>query len=141
MVMLRRGATAIWEAWDGISADGTPKDSLDHYSKGAGNSSLDEYTAGLRGASPGWARFTVRPVPGGGLARAEVIHDSPQGRIASAWTIEDGRFRLRVTVPSSSIADVELPDGARTTVRTGAPRFSCAWPADAAAGLSPARGS
>lgn len=35
LTMIDRGATTIWEHWDGIDAKGTPSGSLNHYSKGA----------------------------------------------------------------------------------------------------------
>ena len=33
--MIDRGATTVWERWDGIDEDGVPHESLNHYSKGA----------------------------------------------------------------------------------------------------------
>lgn len=111
MVMLRRGATAVWEAWDGVDADGVAKDSLDHYSKGAVITFLHEYAAGLRNLAPGWTRFRVQPIPGGGLSWASVAHDTPQGRIEAAWRLGDHRFTLDVTVPDGATAELVLPDG------------------------------
>lgn len=32
---VRKGATTVWETWDGINEAGVPKDSLNHYSYGA----------------------------------------------------------------------------------------------------------
>ena len=45
--MIDRGATTVWERWDGVRADGAPYESLNHYSKGAVVSFLHRYVAGL----------------------------------------------------------------------------------------------
>ena len=45
--MVVRGATTVWEDWDGIGDDGTPKASLNHYSKGAVIAFLHEYVRHL----------------------------------------------------------------------------------------------
>ena len=47
LVMIDRGATTVWERWNGVNADGVPHESLNHYSKGAVVSFLHRYTAGI----------------------------------------------------------------------------------------------
>jgi alpha-L-rhamnosidase len=61
--MLERGATTIWERWDGVGG------SLNHYSKGAVASFRYTHVAGLRPITPGYRRFAVEPRPGGGPGR------------------------------------------------------------------------
>ncbi|WP_314220444.1 family 78 glycoside hydrolase catalytic domain [Streptomyces zaehneri] len=128
--MIDRGATTVWEHWDGVGADGTAHDSLNHYSKGAVVSFLHRCTAGIRPDedAPGYRRFTVAPRPGGGLTRARAEHHSPYGPIRSSWHIEDGRFRLSVTVPPGTTAHVVLPDGARHHAGPGTHTYGCAAP-------------
>ena len=70
LTMIARGATTVWERWDGIRADGSPHESLNHYSKGAVISFLHRYVAGLQRLEPTWTRFRVAPRPGGGVTRA-----------------------------------------------------------------------
>ena len=120
LTMLARGATTIWEEWNGIDEHGEPHASLNHYSKGAVIRFLHTHVAGLRpcdGAdlapgNVGYRRFTVAPQPGGGLTRAEATLETPYGLAASAWRIdEDGRFELTVTVPPGTSAEVRMPDG------------------------------
>ena len=114
LAMIERGATTVWELWDGIAADGTVSESLNHYSKGAVISFLHRYVGGIRlhDDAPAYRRFTVAPCPGGGLEWADVSHQSPYGLIRSAWSRGDG-FRLEVTVPPGTTAEVILPDGRR----------------------------
>ncbi len=112
MTMVDRGATTVWERWDGVDADGVPHDSLNHYSKGAVVSFLHRYTAGIQPVDPAYRRFRVQPRPGGGLTAAEATHESPYGRITSAWHLDgDGALTLRVVVPAGTEAEVVLPDG------------------------------
>ncbi|TVZ01432.1 alpha-L-rhamnosidase [Trebonia kvetii] len=105
LTMTDRGATTVWESWEGIDADGVPHESLNHYSKGAVIDFLHRYVAGIRlGDSPAYRSFVVEPVTGGGLTSASAAHESPYGRIESSWAIHDGVLRLRVLVPPGTSA-------------------------------------
>jgi alpha-L-rhamnosidase len=121
LAMVERGATTVWEAWEGIDDEGNAHDSLNHYSKGAVISFLHTHTAGIQilDDHPGYRRFRVAPQPGGGLTWAEAVHDSPYGRIESSWRIADDRFSLTVTVPPGTSAEVVLPDGTRSEQTPG----------------------
>ncbi|MET7988444.1 family 78 glycoside hydrolase catalytic domain [Streptomyces sp. NPDC005281] len=110
--MIERGASTVWERWDGIADDGTPHESLNHYSKGAVISFLHRCTAGLQPLEPAYRRFRVAPVPGGRLTSASAALESPYGRIEVAWRIETEGFRLEVTVPPGTSAEVVVPGGA-----------------------------
>jgi alpha-L-rhamnosidase len=111
LAMVARGATTVWEDWEGIGTDGTPKSSLNHYSKGAVISFLQTHVAGIQLVEPGYRRFRVAPQLGGGLTWAEAVHDSPYGRIESSWRVEGETVHLTVTVPPGTTAEVVLPDG------------------------------
>ena len=115
--MIDRGATTMWERWNGIDADGVLHESLNHYSKGAVISFLHRYVAGLRRLEPTWRRFRVEPMPGGGITSASTEHLSPHGRIAVSWTMGES-LELSVTVPPGCVADVVL-SRSRWTGRTG----------------------
>ncbi|MDT7574268.1 MAG: alpha-L-rhamnosidase, partial [Pseudonocardiales bacterium] len=45
------------------------------------------------------------------LTAAEATHESPHGRITSAWNLDGNALTLRVVVPSGTEAEVVLPDG------------------------------
>ena len=63
LTMVDRGATTVWERWNGVDADGVAHESLNHYSKGAVVSFLHRHVAGLVPTSPGYRTFRVRPLP------------------------------------------------------------------------------
>ncbi|MFC8037953.1 family 78 glycoside hydrolase catalytic domain [Paenarthrobacter sp. NPDC057355] len=113
MAMLDRGATTIWESWEGITEDGTPHESLNHYSKGAVITFLHEYIAGIRPDEhhPGYEHFTIAPKPGHGLSWARGTLRTVRGTITSDWHIDNGTFTLEVAVPPGTNARIVMPSG------------------------------
>ena len=126
LVMVDRGATTMWEAWDGRGADGTTRQSLNHYSKGAVISFLHRYTAGLRQA-PGnaaYKRIIIEPRPGAGITSAATSHRGPQGPIEVSWAIDDGEITLIATVPPGTTAEVRLTGRPNAVVGPGTHTFT-----------------
>jgi alpha-L-rhamnosidase len=107
-----KGATTIWETWEGIDETGKPNLSLNHYSPGAVINFLHRVVAGIQAAEPGYKRIAIHPLPGGGLTSAKASYESVYGRIASAWERNDGRMRLDVNIPANTRAVVTLPGAA-----------------------------
>jgi alpha-L-rhamnosidase len=127
LTMVDRGATTIWEHWEGIDAAGEPHASLNHYSKGAVITFLHRNVAGIRVVEdgPGYRRFVLQPQPGGGLTWASAAHESPYGRIESSWTLVNDELHLEVIVPPGTSAMVVLPSGERAEIGPGRARFRC----------------
>ena len=131
LAMIDQGATTIWENWEGPVGGGFAGiGSLNHYSKGAVISFLHRHVAGLRPNEdhPGYERFTVEPMPGGGLTSAEATHDARRGRVRSAWHLVDDTFTLEVDVPPGAEAQLVLPDGSRQVAGPGTTRATCSLP-------------
>lgn len=112
---VKKGATTIWERWDGIKPDGTFQDagmnSFNHYAYGAIGDWLYQVVAGIEVDldAPGYKRILIQPQPGGGLTHAKASLDSLYGRIESNWTLENDCFQLTVTVPANTEGVVYLP--------------------------------
>lgn len=121
MYMIDRGATTIWEDWEGTDDAGAAHESLNHYSKGAVIRFLHTHTLGLRqdAASVAWNSFTIAPVPGGELEWAKGHLDTPQGRIRVEWRIAGDRMHLEAEIPAGSRASVVFPDGTTHDVGPG----------------------
>jgi len=67
--------------------------------------------AGLAPTAPGYARFRVAPVIGGGLTSASATLETPYGLAGAAWELgTSNTATLTVTVPAGTVADVELGD-------------------------------
>ena len=113
---VKKGATTIWETWDGIREDGTVHDSFNHYSYGAVSGWL---FSGVCGIKLSGGRFILSPVPSPVLGHAEAVWDSPVGRVGSSWKYEGNTLHLSFSVPANTGADITLPDGRKYSVSAG----------------------
>ena len=111
---VKRGATTIWETWDGVRKDGTVHDSLNHYSYGAVSGWLFFGVCGIRLTA---GTLTVKPQPGRELGYAKAEWRSPAGLIRSAWAYEGDRLLFDISVPVP--AEIILPDGTSHHVTKG----------------------
>jgi alpha-L-rhamnosidase len=122
---VKQGATTIWERWDGQKPDGSFQDasmnSFNHYAYGAIGEWMYRVMAGidLDEAAPGYEHILIQPRPGGGITSVSASHETPYGRVASAWTRADGRFELTVEVPPNTRATVRLPKAQLASVTEG----------------------
>jgi alpha-L-rhamnosidase len=127
------GATTIWERWDSMLPNGSinpgEMTSFNHYALGSIADWLHRTVAGLAPAEPGYRHLIIRPRPGGNLTHASATLKTPYGLAASAWTIENGAFTLKVIIPPNTSASVTLPTGeAPFSVGSGEHIFSIAMP-------------
>ena len=114
---VRKGATTIWEEWDGVNEKGEVKASLNHYSKGAVCGWL---FAGVCGIRVEGERICIAPQPHPLLGRASVRYLSPLGEIESAWCYDgNGKLTYTFKVPCNAQAEIKLPDGRRVTLGPG----------------------
>jgi alpha-L-rhamnosidase len=115
MYPITMGATTIWERWDSMKPDGSVNagsmTSFNHYALGAIGDWLHRSVGGIAPLAPGYRRFEVGPLIGGGLTWAEARHLTPYGMASSKWTLADGRVAMEVVVPANSTARVVPPDG------------------------------
>ena len=111
---VKKGATSIWETWDGIRTDGTVHDSFNHYSYGAISGWL---FGGVCGIELKADKLRVRPQPGRELGYAKAEWQSPVGTIKSAWAYQDTKLCFDITVPIP--ASIELPGGENYEVKAG----------------------
>ena len=111
---VKKGATTIWETWDGVRADGTVHDSLNHYSYGAITGWL---FSGVCGIVLKAGDLTIRPQPNRALGHAEAVWHSPVGTIRSAWAYDGDRLNLDISVPVP--AEILLPNGETHRVTEG----------------------
>lgn len=113
---VRKGATTIWENWDGINEKGEVKASLNHYSYGAITGWL---FAGVCGIQLKEGKITIQPTPHKSLQYARATYQSPVGEIVSGWKYEGDKVIYEVKIPSNAEAEVILPDGRREVLSAG----------------------
>ena len=120
--MAERGATTVWELWNGDTAD--PSMNSGNHVMQIGDLAvwMYEYLAGIRSdpADPGFHHAIIHPYPTGDLTSVKASHKTMYGTLASAWKREGGKLTLDVTVPPNTTATVwvpgthaEAPKGAR----------------------------
>ena len=129
-----RGATTMWEHWDGIRPDGSfwsrDMNSFNHYAYGAIGDWLFGTVAGIRPdeAAPGFRHIVFAPQPDRRLGFARAEFDSPLGRVESGWELRDGRLTVTVTVPPNATATLRLPGAAGREVSAQGPAVDSVQP-------------
>ncbi|MCF7972222.1 MAG: glycoside hydrolase family 78 protein [Phycisphaerae bacterium] len=110
---IKHGATSIWERWDGWTPEKgfqTPgMNSFAHYSFGAVNEWMFKTIGGIDFMNPGYKKLQIRPQPGGKITWARVHYDSIRGRISSEWSLKEGVFTLKATVPPNTVGLIFVP--------------------------------
>lgn len=103
-----KGATTMWEHWDGIMEDGSlwssDMNSFNHYSYGAVADWLYEEAAGIMPVEelPGFAKARIAPKPNKGLGWIDVTLSTKHGQIRSAWKYVGDMVRYEITTPVES---------------------------------------
>jgi alpha-L-rhamnosidase len=109
--MISKGATTIWELWNGDTADPAMNSGNHVMLVGDLNIWMHEYLLGIAGdpAQPGYKHIIIRPHPVGDLTSARGYYQSPYGKIGSEWTRQGNRFTLNLVIPPNTTATVYLP--------------------------------
>ncbi len=120
---VKRGATTIWERWDGIKPDSTFQtpgmNSYNHYSYGAIGDWMYRVVAGIDTYEdgPGYRHSRLAPHPGGGLTSAAAGLETGYGKLSSGWQLKNDSLLLDLTIPVNTRATVYIPapEGGRIT--------------------------
>ena len=100
-----KGATTIWEHWDGIKPDGSfwSKDmnSFNHYSYGAVADWVFEQAAGIRHAEdkPGFEELIYAPQPDARLGWLQARLDTRHGTVSALWVCQEDGIRYELETP------------------------------------------
>ena len=120
--MVRKGATTIWERWNGDTGD-VAMNSFNHYALGAVCGFLYRRIAGIDPIEPGFAKFRVAPVFDPRIPRFGGKVDSIRGPIETRWNFRDGHAALDLVVPSNTTAEI-IVQGTRRDVGAGHHQFT-----------------
>jgi alpha-L-rhamnosidase len=107
--MLSHDATTMWERWE--QATGRGMNSHNHAMYGSVGAWFYRALAGIqtRADGPGFGRFSIHPYVPAGMKYARASLITIRGLVESAWEVSENAFFLRVYVPVSSQAHVDLP--------------------------------
>jgi len=110
---INQGATTIWERWNSYSKkDGfNPQNmnSLNHYAYGAIGEWMYERIGAIAPLEAGYKVIRIAPKPRKPLTSASTELETPYGKAASSWKINEGQFTLNVTIPPNTTAKVVVP--------------------------------
>lgn len=125
---ISKGATTVWEHWDGIKPDGTmwstDMNSFNHYAYGAVADWMYGAAAGINSDPdrPGFEHIIFRPVTDRQLDFVKASIDTRRGTVASEWRRENGRIKYIFTVPEGCCASVII-GGEKHEVGAGTHEF------------------
>ena len=125
---ISKGATTVWEHWDGIKPDGTmwstDMNSFNHYAYGAVADWMYGAAAGINSDPdrPGFEHIIFRPVTDRRLDFVKASIDTRRGTVASEWRRENGRIKYIFTVPGGCGASVII-GGEKHEVGAGTHEF------------------
>lgn len=119
--MLEKGATTIWELWNGDTADPAMNSGNHVMLVGDVVIWLYEYLAGIQPdpEQPAFKHIIMKPWPVRDLAFVKAAHRSPYGLIASHWRMSGGQFDWEITVPANTTATVYVPADSEGGVAEG----------------------
>ena len=125
---ISKGATTVWEHWDGIKPDGTmwstDMNSFNHYAYGAVADWMYGSAAGINSDPdrPGFEHIIFRPVTDRRLDFVKASIDTRRGTVASEWRRENGRIKYIFTVPEGCCASAVI-GGEKHEVGAGTHEF------------------
>ena len=125
---ISKGATTVWEHWDGIKPDGTmwstDMNSFNHYAYGAVADWMYGAAAGINSDPdrPGFEHIIFRPVTDRRLDFVKASIGTRRGTVASEWRRENGRIKYIFTVPEGCGASVII-GGEKHEVGAGTHEF------------------
>jgi len=102
---VNRGATTIWEHWNGIREDGSfwssDGNSFNHYAYGAVADWMYGVVCGIRTDedAPGFEHVVLKPVADRRLSFASASIDTRAGKLSSKWSIEGDTVTYEFEVP------------------------------------------
>jgi alpha-L-rhamnosidase len=121
------GANSVWERWDSFTKEhgfngangnqNSAMNSFSHYAFGAVMEWGYRVLAGIDTDGAGYRRIVIRPrppTPGSNPDQTPINwvkadYESINGRIASAWKLENGVLTLDATIPANTTASIFLP--------------------------------
>ena len=120
--MARRGATTIWELWNGDTGD--PSMNSANHVMLLGDLLLweYEYLAGIQPLEPGYSKIQFHPTFVEGLNRVDCNYRSVSGTIESHWRRIGKGIEWTVVIPPNTTAEVHLPSGVKS-VGSGRHKF------------------
>ena len=138
---ITKGATTIWEHWDGIRPDGSfwsdDMNSYNHYAYGCVAEWMTRYAVGLDldEEDPAYHHSVIHPRFVPHLTWAQASLQTSYGRVSARWQREEGMMLVQVQIPENTYASVILEQADMNTLtESGISVLACEGLRDAQAG-------
>lgn len=109
---VNKGATTIWEHYDGIKEDGSfwyeSMNSFNHYAYGAVFSWIFNNVAGIKIVKPNYSEIEVKPIFDERIGFVECEYESSYGKIISNWKYEKDHVKVNIVIPKGIKANIIL---------------------------------
>lgn len=105
---VKKGATTIWEHWDGIMENGdfwSPQmNSFNHYAYGSVMDWVYTVAGGIqtREDAPGYEKIRIAPIPDRRLEALSVSVETRRGTVSVDWHYEKDGIRYKIRTPSET---------------------------------------
>ena len=109
--MAAKGATTIWELWNGDTANPAMNSGNHVMLLGDFLPFCFQHLAGIQAATPGFKSLTMKPafdVEEIGYIKAS--HTTPYGKVESHWQQTATDYEWNITIPANTTAEVWLPN-------------------------------
>ena len=117
-----KGATTIWEHWDGIMEDGnfwsSDMNSYNHYAYGSVADWVYMVAAGINTVenAPGYEKILIAPHPDIRLDWLKAVLETRHGKVTSEWKKEENFWRYEINTPVDTAIVI---DGKNYQVKAG----------------------
>lgn len=122
---IRKGATTIWESWDGIQENGKVGSlSYNHYAFGCVMDWIYRNIGGIHPVNPGFKEIAIHPMINAGISNAYCKYHSVYGDICCIWEAHNGDWKVEIQIPCNTRAIVTLPNGQKKKIGSGKYTFN-----------------
>lgn len=118
-----KGATTIWERWDGIRTNGdfqaVTMNSFNHYAYGAIGDWMYRVMVGLNtedGEGVGYKKIRIQPHIGGKFTYASAAYETSYGKLSAGWKTEAGSLTLSAEIPANTSATIYIPQSGEAAI-------------------------
>ena len=120
---VNKGATTMWEHYDGIREDGSfwssSMNSFNHYAYGAVFGWMFNNSVGVNIVKPGYKEIAIKPIIDKRLGYVDCTFKCKYGDIKVYWKYNNNQVEYDITVPSGIKAKVELENDSPVLLASG----------------------
>lgn len=111
---INKGATTIWEHWDGVNDEGKFWDpfmnSFNHYAYGSVFDWIYSSAGGINIIQPDYKEILIEPHPSKRLGHLDIKYLTKRGLLEIRWYYQDDSIIYNIEIPKDTIATVILND-------------------------------